>query len=138
MRLFVLTFGLSFLLKSAEIGTHFVRKTRKAVEHSGIILEHFVVFGFLINDVVVNFAPAFFKKGSALDFKVVAFIFYDIVQGTLDSVGDDFDFISDINLAVAGALISSRALRKVIMFGVFVKIFKTVFDIKIRIVFKLA
>ena len=101
----VVTFTL--MLHSAEVGTHFVCQTGKTVQKFGIVPEHLVILRFLIYNIVINFAPAFLKQRSALDFNILSPILDDIMQGAVDAVGNNLDLVAVINLAVTGALVGS-------------------------------
>ena len=95
------------MLHSPEVGTHFISQTGQAIKQFGIIPEHFVILRFLVHDVMIHFAPAFLEQGSALNLDVLTLILDNIMQGSVDAIGNDLDLVSVIDLAVTGALVSS-------------------------------
>ena len=110
------------LLHSAEIRTHFICQTGKTVQKLGVVTEHFVVLRFLVNNIVVNFTPAFLEQRSTLDFNILTLILDNIMQGTVDTIGNNLDLIAVINLAVTGSLVGSGTFRQIRMIGIFIKI----------------
>ena len=111
-----------FLLHPAERGTHFICQTGEPVQKLGVVTEHLVVLRFLVHDIVVNLPPAFLEQGSALNFNILPLILDNIMQGSVDTIGNDLDLVSVINLAVAGTLVGSGTFRQIIMVGIFIKI----------------
>ena len=110
------------LFHPPEVGTHLIRQTGKTIQQLRIIPEHFIIFCFFIDDVMVNFAPAFFKQGSALYFNIIAFVFDGVVQGSIDAGGNDVYFLSVVNFAVTGTLISFGTFCNVEMVWILIEI----------------
>ena len=126
----------SLLFHPAEVGTHLIGQAGQTVQQLGIIPEHFVVLCFLVDDVVIHFAPAFLEQSSALDFHIVAFVLDGVVQGAVDTGGNDINLAAGIDLGIAGAFIGLGALRNIVVIGVTVKIVESVINVLIGIIFK--
>ena len=130
-------FVLVFLFDPAEVGTHLVGQTGQAVEQTGIISEHLVIFEVGINDIVVDLAPAFLEQGSALDLHILSFVLDDIVEGAVDAAGDDVDLIAVIDFAVAGTLIGLGFLGDIVVGRIIIEIPETIHHIVGGIVLEL-
>ena len=126
------------LFHPSEVGTHFVGQTGEPIQQFGIVPEHLVIFCFLVDDIVINLAPAFLEQRPSLDFNILPLILDNIMQGTVDAVGNNLDLVAVINLAVASSLIRSGTLRQIIMFGIFIEIRQTILNIQRGIILKLA
>ena len=81
------------LFHPAEIGAHLIGQAGQPVQELGIVLKHFIVLGLLVDNVVVDLAPALLKKRPALDLDIVSLIFDDIVQGAVNAVGNDLQLL---------------------------------------------
>ena len=130
-------FVLVFLFDPAEVGTHLVGQTGQAVEQTGIISEHLVIFEVGINDIVVDLAPTFLKQGSALNLHILSLVLDDVVEGAVDAAGDDVDLVAVIDFAVTGALISLGLLGDIVVGRILVEIPETIHHIVGGIVFEL-
>ena len=107
--------ALALLLQAAEVGAHLVGQAGEAVEELGVVPEHLVVLGFLVDDVVVHLAPALLEEGAALDLDIVAPVFDDVVQGAVDAVGDDLQLPSVVDAGVAGTLVGPGPFRQIVV-----------------------
>ena len=126
------------MLQAAEVGAHLVGQAGEAVEELGVVPEHLVVLGFLVDDVVVHLAPALLEEGASLDLDVVAPVFDDVVQGAVDAVGDDLQFPPVVDAGVAGTLVGPGAFRQIVVARILVEVPEPVPEVEPGVVFKAA
>lgn len=127
-----------FVLQAAEVGAHLVGQAGEAVEELGVVPEHLVVLGFLVDDVVVHLAPALLEEGAALDLDVVAPVFDDVVQGAVDAVGNDLQLPAVVDAGVAGTLVGPGPFRQIVVARVLVEVPEPVPEVEPGVVFKAA
>ena len=125
----ILSFSFAFVLQSTEVGTHFIGQTGKAIQQFGIVQKHFIFPGILVHNIVVHFTPAFLEQRSSLNFNIVAFVLDDVMQGTVNTVGNDFNLRTIINLAITCPLIRFRTFGNIIVVRIFIKVVETVPDV---------
>ena len=117
------------MLHPPEVGTHFIGKAGQPVQELGIIPEHFIILCILVDNVMIHFSPAFLKQGSALDFDILPLVLDNIVERTVDAVGNDFNLFTVIYFAVTCSLIGSGTLCHIIVVRIIIKILKTILNI---------
>ena len=53
----VSAFTFALMLHPAEVGTHFISQAGESVQQLGIVLEHLIVLGILVDDIMIDLTP---------------------------------------------------------------------------------